>query len=232
MDLGEEVIEVPNSKLRKDGRSANQIRQFAAEQGLLNRADGSARFTQGNSSVLVSVYGPMEVKQRKELIDKASIDVCYRPRSGLAGSEETEKELYIRSALEESILSTLHPRTAVNIVVQVLSEDGSMLSTAINAVCLALLDAGVAMKSQVASVSSCLVNGTLVIDPSELEEKDATSTFVFAFNHPHDGLVTSKAIGRFSEEQYFNALEASKQGCDKLFSFIRGSFLKKYNVET
>jgi ribonuclease PH len=43
---------------RSDGRTNNDLRPPVAEQGILNRADGSVRFMMGNTSVLVAVYGP------------------------------------------------------------------------------------------------------------------------------------------------------------------------------
>lgn len=85
--------------LRRDGRTFNQLRAMAAEHSLLNRADGSVRYSQSMSNatrtwrnvhtasdqttVLVAVYGPMETKRRKELLDKANIEVQFRPRSGV-----------------------------------------------------------------------------------------------------------------------------------------------------
>jgi hypothetical protein len=42
-------------------------------------------FHTDKSAVIVSVHGPMEVKARKEIIDKATIEVIYKPRTGLAG---------------------------------------------------------------------------------------------------------------------------------------------------
>jgi hypothetical protein len=42
-----------------------QIRQLAVESGLLNAADGSARWSQDNTAVLVSVNGPRQVAAYK-----------------------------------------------------------------------------------------------------------------------------------------------------------------------
>ena len=92
---------------REDGRQPAQLRGITSEQGVLNRADGSARLSQGQllfyliplaacndsdwlriaqSSVLVAVYGPSEAKQiRKEHLDRAHIDVVFKPMSGQPG---------------------------------------------------------------------------------------------------------------------------------------------------
>ncbi len=50
---------------RSDGRTkSNQLRAMSAECGLLSRADGSVRYAQAKSSVLVAVYGPLQVTHR------------------------------------------------------------------------------------------------------------------------------------------------------------------------
>ena len=64
---------------------------MACELGLLNRADGSCRFSHGDSTVLASVFGPLQPKrQRKQLIDRASLEVSFRPRTGIPGQLERD----------------------------------------------------------------------------------------------------------------------------------------------
>lgn len=75
-----------SSLKRKNGRQWNQLRTLSVELGVLNRADGSVKYTQGDSSVLVAVYGPAEVKPKFERPDRATIDVVFKPRSGLPGT--------------------------------------------------------------------------------------------------------------------------------------------------
>ncbi len=50
--------------------SAVKLRSLECELGLLKRADGSARLSQGNTRVLCAVYGPAEVKINKEQCDQ------------------------------------------------------------------------------------------------------------------------------------------------------------------
>jgi ribonuclease PH len=69
---------------RRDGRSGNELRAFAADQGALFRADGSARMSHGSSTVLAAVFGPGQAKSRRsELIDRASVDVCFKLEQGV-----------------------------------------------------------------------------------------------------------------------------------------------------
>lgn len=48
----------------------SRFRELQCELGLLERADGSARLAQGDTSVLCAVYGPAEVKISKEDCEK------------------------------------------------------------------------------------------------------------------------------------------------------------------
>lgn len=105
---------------RRDGRKANQIRPLAAEQGILNRADGSARFVQGNTSVLAAVYGPAPAKSaRMERADGATVDVNFKPESGMTTFADAEREALLRRSLEEVVLRSRYPRAVVSVVIQV-----------------------------------------------------------------------------------------------------------------
>jgi len=74
--------------------------------------------------VLCSVVGPAEVKIRDEKLDKATIEVIARPLVGLPGIKDKSRERSIRETLEPLILSGLHPRTGIQIVVQTMKDDG------------------------------------------------------------------------------------------------------------
>lgn len=110
----------PQKSTRRDGRNANQIRPLAVEQGILNRADGSARFVQGNTSVLAAVYGPAPAKSaRLEKPDAASVEVNFKPESGMTSASDAEREVLLRRSLEEVILRSRYPRSVVSVVIQV-----------------------------------------------------------------------------------------------------------------
>ncbi len=54
---------------------------------LLERADGSASWSQDGTSVLAAVHGPRQAQARKEDAERATIEVVFKPRNGLAGEQ-------------------------------------------------------------------------------------------------------------------------------------------------
>lgn len=91
-----------------------------------------------------------------------------------AASKEKEYEQIIRQTFAPAVLLESFPRAVISIVVQVIEDNGSVLSVAINAVALALMDAGIPMVSVVTSASCAIFSdGSLVLDPSSPEEEVA-----------------------------------------------------------
>lgn len=55
------------------------------------------------------MYGPAEVKVRKEIFNKATLEVILRPKIGLPGVAEKSRERLIRNTCEAVVLGALHP---------------------------------------------------------------------------------------------------------------------------
>jgi exosome complex component RRP46 len=124
------------------------------------------------------VIGPAEVKLRDEKMDEATVEVIVRPAVGFPSTKDKLLERALRQTVEPTILAGMMPRTLIQIVVQIVQEDGNMLSTAVNAISLAMLDAGLPMNSLAAAVSAIIdPEGNLLLDPNskELEVKTITA---------------------------------------------------------
>lgn len=225
--------------LREDGRAGNQIRALACERGLLSRADGSARWTQDTTVVLAAVYGPRSVPGYKEEAEKCSVEVVFKPRSDMPGVAERELEHAVRKTLEAVIITSLHPRCGISVILQVVNDDGSLLACSINAACAALVDAGIAMTGLVASISMArMADGTLLLDPllSEQEEAEGLITFAFAESKPLPDkpapadptpVITSITTGSISAEDYFQCVDMGRSACERVGAFFQLS-LEKY----
>lgn len=115
----------------------------------LSRPDGSALYSQGKcqflnnhnkflhsvlhflgkTTIVAGVYGPTECKNTKILIDKAHIEMHYRPKSGLPTVGDRLHEAILKNICETSLLSVLYPRTSIVIVVQEMQSGGEVICT-------------------------------------------------------------------------------------------------------
>ncbi|TMW62954.1 hypothetical protein Poli38472_005572 [Pythium oligandrum] len=199
---------------RHDGRAGNELRPFACDQGALFRADGSARMSHGNSTVLVAVYGPGQPKSRRnEQVDRVTLDVCFKLEKGVMTSKEKEYEQLIRQTFAPVIVAEEY--------------------APINATTLALMDAGVPMLAVVSSSTCALLpDGGLFLDPSLHEEEQSTSLVTTASSNTNNGVLTSVTSGLLSEEQYFACSEACQRASESVTAFIRIVHQKKYPVGT
>ncbi|KAJ1628244.1 ribosomal protein S5 domain 2-type protein [Pavlovales sp. CCMP2436] len=174
---------------RPDGRQAAMLRPMRCERGVLRRADGSARYSHDRTTVLVAVYGPCEVKKRREELERATLELIVRPPSGPPRAREREMESLLHGLFAPLVVTTLHPRAAVCIIVQVVEDDGAVLAAAINCAAVALMDAGVAMRSIPSAVALALGAGdtggadAALLDPCRAEEAAAAGMVTVACAH-------------------------------------------------
>ncbi|CAI9613315.1 unnamed protein product [Staurois parvus] len=104
-----------------------------------------------------------------------------RPKVGLPAIQEKNQEHLIRETCESVILGTLHPRTSITIVLQVLNDAGSLLACCLNAACMGLMDAGIPMHSLFCGVTCALdAEDQLTLDPSSKQQKESRAVLTFA----------------------------------------------------
>lgn len=153
--------------LRMDGRKDAEIRRIRTTFGVLPSADGSVYLEQGNTKLVVVVNGPRP-NVRRGSGDRVEMNCEYRI-SPFATSERKEVRVGDRKLVEHAhtIVSTfeavvvghLYPNTGLDISIDIIQADGGMLAASINAVSLALMDAGVALIDFVVASSVAMVEG-------------------------------------------------------------------------
>jgi polyribonucleotide nucleotidyltransferase len=156
---------------RPDGRAFDQIRQITCEIGVLPRAHGSALFTRGETQALAtSTLGTKEDKQRLDLLfeeeafKRFMLHYNFPPFSVgevkfLRGPGRREIG---HGALAERALLSLLPSEeefpyAMRVVSDILESNGSSSMATVCGGSLALMDAGVPLKSGCAGIAMGLV---------------------------------------------------------------------------
>ena len=131
-----------------------------------------------------------------------------------------------------------YPRTVIEVVVQIIKSDGSLVSTALNAATLALVDAGVEMKSLPIG-TTCLVksNGqdiedAINFDPSaDDESKEDCSVIVLATDTAREEVITSMTLGPFQLKSYLACIEGANRASKAVQAFMRIAIEQKVTRE-
>jgi len=155
---------------RVDGRKLDEIRPLSAEVGLLPRTHGSAMFQRGQTQVLTTVtLGALgdvqmldgidleETKRYMHHYNFPGYSVGEAKASRGPGRREIGHGALAERALEPVIPSQEEFPYAIRLVSEVLMSNGSTSQASVCGSTLALMDAGVPIKSPVAGISAGLV---------------------------------------------------------------------------
>jgi len=230
--------------LRFDGRRPDEMRPIQLEVGVLQTADGSASIRQGKTYILAAVYGPRELHPRHlTLNDRAYLRVVYRmatfsvpDRKRPAPSRrEREISMVIANALKPALFLEEFPKTVVDVFIQVIQADGGTRCAAINAASLALADAGIPMKTLVPSVAVGKVEGTLIVDLGDEEDKYGQGDVPMAILPNTNELTLLQQDGSFTREELVEAMEMGTNACKYLHELqkdaLRRAYAKKASEE-
>lgn len=236
----QEVVQLINGKgLRVDGRGLNELRPIKMEVGILDKADGSAYIEHGKNKILAAVYGPREAHPKHiALADRAVVRCRYHMapfsveerKSPAPSRRELELSKVIRESLEPAIMSEYFPRATIDIFIEVLQADAGTRCAGITAASLALADAGIPMRELVAGCAAGKIQGKVVLDLSDIEDKKGEADLPVAFMPKSNVISLLQMDGSLSEEEFRQALDMSTDACRKIYEMQREALRQKYHV--
>eukprot|EP01024_Parvocaulis_polyphysoides_P007380 TRINITY_DN12199_c0_g4_i1.p1 TRINITY_DN12199_c0_g4~~TRINITY_DN12199_c0_g4_i1.p1 ORF type:complete len:224 (-),score=26.06 TRINITY_DN12199_c0_g4_i1:167-838(-) len=195
---------------RVDGRTPNQPRQLLCELGILKRSDGSCKWVQGQTVVIACIQGPTSNPQQKEYYDKAQVQAIVKPPSLQQGSREYHLEGIICGCLEGQLILEEYPMCQIQVVVQIVKDDGALLSCILNAAQMACMDAGLSMKRTTVALSAVLSkNNQLLVDPLVSEEEVCVGGMTVVMpEETNVGLLGCWYKGRLPYQQLLQLIDA------------------------
>ncbi len=236
MPKAEEKL-IDKEGVRIDGRKSNELRPTKIEVGILSNADGSAYIEQGKNKILAAVYGPHEVHPRHLAQPDRSLLKCRyhmapfsveERKSPAPSRRELEISKVIRESLEPTIFLEYYPRTSIDLFIEVLQADGGTRCAGITAAALALADAGIPMRDLVVACASGKLEGQMVVDLSDMEDKKGEADVPVAFMPNLNAITLLQMDGQLTLEEFEKAVDLSLEGCRQLYIMQKEALRANY----
>ncbi|XP_021835661.2 exosome complex exonuclease RRP46 homolog isoform X3 [Spinacia oleracea] len=191
---------------REDGRTATMLRPLACSRSVLNRAHGSASWSQGDTKVLAAVYGPKVGTKKTENPEKASIEVIWKPKTGQIGKVVNDD-------------GALLP-CAINAACAALVDAGISLKHLAVAICCCLAETGCVILDPTKQEEQKMKASVYLVFPNSV--LSVLQVSVTKIDEPMEhGIITSVTHGAMSVEDYFYCLKSGRAATAKLSNFLR-----------
>jgi exosome complex component RRP41 len=210
------------------------------EVGLLDKADGSAYIEHGKNKILAGVFGPREAHPKHfALADRAVLRCRYHMapfstderKSPAPSRRELELSKVIREALEPSVMSEFFPRATIDLFIEVLQADAGTRCAGITAGSLALADAGIPLRELVAGCAAGKIDGKVVLDLSDIEDKKGDADLPIAYMPKSNVIGLIQMDGSMTEDEFRQALDMGVNACKSIHEMQREALRRKYHVE-
>ena len=230
---------IDNNGLRVDGRRIDELRPIKLEVGILDKADGSAYIEHGKNKILAAVYGPREAHPKHiALADRAVIRCRYHMapfsteerKSPAPSRRELELSKVIRESLEPSIMSEYFPRATIDVFIEVLQADAGTRCAGITSAALALADAGIPMKELVAGCAAGKIEGKVVLDLSDIEDKQGEADLPVALMARSNVVTLLQMDGSLTGDEFAQAFDMATEACRKIYEMQREALKTKYHI--
>lgn len=222
---------------RQDGRKLDELRPIKLQVGYLSRADGSAYIEHGKNKIVAAVYGPRELHPRHlAQSDRALLRVNYRmatfsvsDRKRPAPSRrEHEISMVLRQALEPMLFLKMYPRAVVDVYIMVLEADGGSRCASATVASLALADAGIPMRGLIAGCAAGKIDGKVVLDLSDIEDKVGEADVPLAMAPDRGEITLLQMDGKLTTSEFTQALRLAEDGIHQIQEMQRAVLLDKY----
>jgi len=214
---------------RPDGRKPDEIRVMKAEVGIIPNANGSAKFSFGDTVAIAAVYGPRKMHpQHQQDPEKGtlrchysmlSFSVTERIRPG-PNRRSTEISKITEWALEPVLMIKKYSNMVIDVHINVLQANASTRCAGINAAALALAHAGIPMKDIVSSISIGKLDKQLVVDLNKDEEdweEGEGSTDIPITMTPEGEITHIQLDGRITSEELKKVIELAKKKVKEIY---------------
>lgn len=228
---------IDKNGIRADGRKLDELRPIKIEAGVIRNADGSAYIEQGKNKILAGVYGPKEVHPKHlTLLDRALLRCRYHMapfsvderKSPAPSRREQELSKVITWAIEPSIFLEHFPRTSIDVFIEVLQANGGTRCAGITAASVALADAGIPMRDLVAACAAGKVEGHLVLDLMDVEDKMGEADLPLALMPNLNAITLLQMDGGLTTDEFEQVVNLALTGCKQIHTLQKEALKARY----
>lgn len=222
---------------RTDGRAFDELRPLKIEAGVLERADGSAYLEIGGNKIIAAVYGPRELHIRRLMqpdravlrcrYNMAPFSVDDRKRPG-PDRRSVEISKIATDALSPAVFLEKFPRSTIDVFIEVLEAEGGTRCAGITAAAVALADAGIPMRDIVVACAAGKANGQVVLDLSEIEDKEGEADLPVAIMPRTEEITLLQSDGNLTSEEFEKALNLALEGCKIISEVQKKAIISRY----
>jgi len=174
-----EYLTALENELARTERNNDEHRKIFIESGTLSNARGSAYIEMGKTKLTVAVFDPREIPKNNKFREEGDLycDFKFSPFSCVKrkplqpDADEKSLALALKCALKPAVCRYTFPNFQVDVFVNVLENDGSVLAAAICAAGVALSDAGIPMYDVITGSCVAIQEEKLYLDPTSTEEE-------------------------------------------------------------
>ncbi len=212
--------------IRIDGRKPDEMRPYKIRAHILRNADGSAEIRLGGNWIIAAVYGPKEHFPKFEISqDKAILNCRYHMtpystterKSPKPSRREIELSKVIKNALEQAVVLEEFPEMSIDVYMEVAQAEGSTRVASVTAAAVALADAGIPMRDLVVGCSAGKVNGHIILDVGEEEDKEGEADLPIAIMPNLRKVVLLQMDGKLTHEEFKEAFDLALKGAMELY---------------
>ncbi len=227
---------------RVDGRAGEgTLRPLSCELSTLHNADGSALWKSGSTHVMAAIHGPLAPINMTREEEKAIVSVVIKSgRQDKMSAQEYEWADFVCNVLSACIDRNRYPRSVVEVVLQIIQADGSLLSSLLHAAVAALMDAGVELL-YLPVATTCWVQdipdskSSIHLDPCRAEEEEPHTSILVLINENSrpDLILGCHTMGDgLPLENMLACVQVAAKACPAIVAFWRLAVEQKVTRES
>lgn len=224
---------------RLNDRKPGEMRPVTAKAGVIPQADGSGMFSLGRTTAVAAVYGPASLFPKfKQQSDRAVLNTVYSmlPFSTTErvrpGPSRRSRELckVIRHSIEPAVFLEEHPKSVINVFIDITQADAGTRTAAINAASIALADAGIGMRDMVAAIACGKVDGEYFMDLEGKEEDTSACDLPVAYMPRNKKVTLLQMDGDLSTKEVKELVNVAIKGCEIIHKKQKEALRERWSV--